>query len=110
MEEVRAYVVAKLSTWGIELSDLELFMIMTSLNLLEQYEPLPPLEAIRLAKMALVQVIPELLLQPDITEGGYSFKRDKAGIIGYYGLLCTELDLPNVLSTKATLTDRSNAW
>lgn len=96
MATVQEYFEAKLSRYNIELSDVE-----TEAALIEEgLDPtayFTPGSTIQI-KTAIVKVLPELLLKPDITEGGYSEKWDKGAVKLFYSLLCGELNLPDVFA------------
>jgi len=62
-------------------------------------------------KTAFVSIIPELLLRPDITEGGYSEKYDKGAIKTFYSMLCGELGLVDVFAvSQPVVRNMSNSW
>lgn len=108
MATVRASIESKLASFGIELSsvDMDVLLVDANVNGTEEYSTATALGA----KKVIANAIPELLLKADVTEGGYSVKWDKAGITAYYGVLCNELGLPNKLDKTPTIQDRSNFW
>ncbi|WP_262246961.1 DUF6706 family protein [Parapedobacter soli] len=63
-----------------------------------------------IAKRVIVSVIPELLLEPDISQGDFSKKHNMDGIIAYYGMLCDELGEENKLAPQPKVYDASNRW
>lgn len=111
MEEVREFVNAELVDLGIEpLSPLRMEMLIASVN-----SPLPadytPHQASILANTMLAKQILKLLSKSDVTEGGYSVKWNRDGVLSYYKILCADLGISDGLTPeKPTLTDRSNAW
>jgi hypothetical protein len=113
MDDFRGYITSELSDIGIELTELQLNQAMARAGISEpdQYNWSDETVDV-MAKKILVRVIPKLLLQVDITEGGYSIKHNREGILAYYTLLCAELGIPNALSpvTKPTLTNKSYLW
>lgn len=60
--------------------------------------------------LALLEIIPKLLLTPDVTEGGYSVKYDRNAISQYYRFLCEKLGVENKLERKPTIRDASDLW
>lgn len=99
------FIQAKLASFNVELSDLELkaLLVDNGINELDDYET-------KAAKKALVGIIPEILLKPDITEGGFSIKWDKGAIEKYYGMLCKELGLKNQLIQQPKVVNKSYLW
>lgn len=63
-----------------------------------------------IAKQVIVSVIPELLLEPDISQGDFSKKHNMDGILAYYGMLCDELGEENKLTPQPKVYDASNRW
>lgn len=61
------------------------------------------------ARKVLLVIIPELLLLPDVSEGDLSIKRDRAAIVSYYGMLCAQLGVTDMLN-QARIQNRSNRW
>lgn len=59
-------------------------------------------------KRVLHSVIPQLLLMPNVSEGGFSVQRDVEAIKTYYATLCKDLGLPNAFDI--TVNDRSSIW
>lgn len=60
------------------------------------------------AQKALVSICSELLLMPDITEGGYSIKINREGIQMYLNQLSEKLGLSLIGVPK--LKDNTNSW
>lgn len=108
MATIREYIQAKLDRYNIELSEAEIDAILAYNDLVgpDTYSS----SASRAVKLAIVKCIPELLLQPDITEGGFSRKFDKAAVIAYYSMLCKELGVEDQLTPKPNLKNISNRW
>ena len=108
MATIREYIKSKLERYNIELTEAELDALLADNDLVgpDTYSS----SASRAVKLAIVKCIPELLVQPDITEGGFSRKFDKAAIISYYSMLCKELGVEDQLSPKPTLKNASNRW
>lgn len=99
------FIQAKLASFNITLSDIEMeaLLVDNGLTELSEYES-------KAAKTALLNIIPELLLKPDISEGGFSIKWDKGAIEKYYALLCQELGVQNKLIQKPKVSNKSNSW
>ena len=108
MATIRAYITAKLARYNIEIQADELDGEIVTQGLTPTSEFTAG--AATPAKRVLLSVIPGLLLQPDITEGGYSMKFDREGVRAFYGLLCAELGEENKLDRQPVVRDRSNAW
>ena len=108
MATIQEYIQAKLIRYRIALSDVEIsaLIIDQGLNPIDEYT----LENSTSAKTVIVRVVPELLLRPDITEGGYSEKWDRDGILAYYSLLCKEIGLVDELNAVPTLKNVSYLW
>lgn len=99
------FIQAKLASFNVELSDFEMeaLLVDNNLTLVSEYEPIA-------AKQVLLGVIPELLLKPDVSEGGFSMKFDKTAIEKYYALLCQELGVKNKLIQQPKVVNKSNLW
>lgn len=108
MATVREVIESKLATFGIELSSVEIDVLLVDANVTgtAMYSSATALGA----KKVIANAIPELLLKADVTEGGYSIKWDKTGIEKYYAILCAELGMDNKLVKTPTIQDRSNYW
>ena len=57
-------------------------------------------ETLRKVKLALTDLLPEVLITPDVTEGSLSVKYDRAAVENYYNLLCGELGIRNKLNAS----------
>lgn len=112
MATIREYVEGKLARVGLDIGNVELTVALDTQEV-DDLTPCDTSDALATAKRIIVGVIPELLLLPDVTEGGMSIKRDRAAIAKYYGLLCSELGIVNRLDAPAespTVSDRSYLW
>jgi len=100
-----SFIQSKLGQFGIELSSNELtaLFIDNSLNESDDYETTK-------AKKLLYSIIPELLVKPSISEGGYSVKYDSNSLVSYYNLLCSDLGLENKLIKQPKVHNASNRW
>ena len=108
MATIRETISDTLARYNIELSEAEI-----DSKLIEQgLVPTDPFtaEASRPVKLAIVGVIPELLLMPDVTEGGYSVKYDKGALMRYYALLCSELGIPDKINPQPKIRSKSCIW
>jgi|SRR5215217_9701761 len=96
MATIQEYFEAKLLRYNIELSEVETeaALIEQGLDPTSYYTPGSTIQV----KTAIVKILPELLLKPDITEGGYAEKWDKGAVKLFYSLLCAELGLPDVFA------------
>lgn len=109
MATIQEFIVAKLTRYNIELSDIELAAALTEQGLIasDEYSA----AAARPLKLVIVALIPELLLMPDVTEGGYANKWDKVGIKAYYSLLCKELGIKDELApARPIISNASSRW
>ena len=104
---LKDYIKDKLSSFGYDLSTNELnaLMIDNSIDDTDDYESI-------LAKKVIANIIPELLLIPEsVTEGGYSVKYNREGLLTYYNILCEDLGIENKLVEKQpTIKNLSNRW
>ncbi|MBA4852074.1 DUF6706 family protein [Emticicia sp. BO119] len=92
------YIKSKLSKFNITLDDNELegLLLKNSIAPDEVYEA----SNTQKADIALHSYIPELLALPDISEGGFSIKFDRQGILAYYKILCSDLGLEDKTISK----------
>jgi len=106
---VSAYIQSKLNKFGasIDANELESLLLLNSIAVDEVYSA----DNAEKASKALYSIIPELLAMPDITEGGFSMKFNREGILAYYSLLCKELGLENKLAVKQPkVKNKSYLW
>jgi hypothetical protein len=109
MATIQDFVVAKLERYNIELTPVELEVMLTDANLVAT-DTYTSGHLVQI-KTAFVSIIPELLLRPDITEGGYSEKYDKAAIRTFYSMLCREIGVPDVFEVgQPEIRNASNLW
>ncbi len=108
MATIRETISATLSRYNIELSEAEIDAKLIDQDL----TPTDPYSASasRSINLAIVSVIPELLLAPDITEGGYSIKFDRGAVMKFYSWLCSELGLEDKLNPQPKIRDKSSMW
>ena len=103
------YIQAKLNRFLLSMSNEELEIVLSGQGLEFESEYSKDREVN--VKSVLVAVIPELLLAPDWSQGGTSIKRNNAGVMAYYSLLCGELGMPDNLNPSAyNVNDRSDVW
>lgn len=102
---VAEFIQAKLASFNVELSNIEMQALLVDNGITEssEYES-------KLAKTVLTAIIPELLLKPDISEGGFSINFDKLAIEKYYAILCQELGIQNKLVQQPKVSNKSNLW
>lgn len=108
MATIREFIQAKLSRYNIDLSEAELDAAIQD-QALTPTDPYAP-EASKPTLKVIASVIPELLLAPDITEGGFSIKYDKGAVSAYYNLLCSQLGIPNQLNPQPKIRSKSGIW
>lgn len=112
MATIREYVQEEINSLGLNAGNVKL-QVQLDKQQINDLDSCDTPEAEAKAKRVLIELIPGLLLAPDVTEGGMSIKRDKAAIAKYYGLLCSELGIVNRLDPPAaapTVSDRSYLW
>ena len=86
-----SYIKSRFSSFGINLSEANLFDIWdTDEEITDDNK--------RDIQISIVRFIPELLLQPNISEGGVSINYDKVALRDYYNIKCKEYGITNVLT------------
>lgn len=109
MATIREVVESKLLRYNIELSEVELdgYIIDQGMNPGDEYTS----DATLSTKLLYFALLPELLLAPDITEGGFARKWDRAAIKTFISLLAKELgkDDPFAVDTP-TMTYIGDRW
>lgn len=108
MATIRETITAKLARYNIDLSEAELDAAIVDQGLVptDEYSA----SASHKTKLVIVEVIPGLLVVPDVTEGGYSVKFDRAGIMAYYRLICSELGIPDKLNPQPRIRSKAHLW
>ena len=108
MATIREFIQAKLSRYNIDLTEAELDAAITDQGLVssDQYTSSASTSSLKV----IASVIPELLLAPDITEGGYSIKFDRAAVTAYYKLLCAQLGIDDRLNPQPKIRSKSSIW
>lgn len=107
---ISAYITAKLGSFGysVTVEEITAMELEAGISFSSDYDGSS--SVVDIVKTALAGVIPSLLAAPDITEGGYSVKYDRTGLVQYYDMLCIDLDIENTLITKPKIKDHSNRW
>lgn len=102
------YILAKVERYGVSLSadNLAAMAVDGGITLSAEYTTATAVAV----KTCLAGIIPELLTVQSVSEGGYSVTRDKDGLLAYYKMLCSELNIPNKLNPKPAIKDRSDKW
>ena len=102
------FIKEKFQKFGVTLSitELEALLLDNSIAADQTYTT----SSSKKAKTALLQIIPEILVMPSVSEGGYSVRFDKDGILAYYKVLCSELGIEDKLNAQPKIVDRSNRW
>lgn len=108
MATIRETITSKLRRYNIELTEAEIDAELIAQGLTPEDEF--SVSADKQIKLALVRMIPELLLSPDIQEGDLSIRFDRQAIMKYYSYLCKELGVPDKLNSKPTIRSKSNYW
>lgn len=93
---VREYILQVFSSFGIQLSEAELVDICNG------KEDDNYLDLKKEVQIAVVKFIPNLLIRPNVSEGGVSLTYpQRESIKDYYYLKCSELGMVNRLKPKA---------
>ncbi|WP_131535462.1 DUF6706 family protein [Pedobacter nototheniae] len=91
------------------MEDEELEAVLVDQEITPEMEYTPALA--NKIKKALISIIPELLLAPDISQGDYSIKYKVDGIKAYYSMLCKEAGEQDVFNpSKDIIVDKSALW
>lgn len=108
MATIKDIAKVKLERYGFDANDIEIdaFLIQAGIDGGTEYNVID--SEISLKKI-LYTAIPELLLSPSVSEGGFSKKWDSQSVKAYYKLLCNELGYPDKLGGPK-IKDISNRW
>lgn len=108
MGTIREYIAAKLNRFEVNIEDVELdgLLIEGGLDGMLSYDAGQTIPV----KTALVKIIPEVLLMPNISEGGYSITRNIEALKIYYSHLCADLGLVNILDQSPSVSDITDLW
>ena len=106
MTTISVFIKAKFEKFGVNISDSEIEFAGLNFG----FDPTEELTVSNTtsAKLAIVSMIPEMLLIPNKSEGGYSISMNNPGMKDYYSFLCDELGIENKLIPKVR--NRSNHW
>lgn len=105
--KVSDYITQKFGSFGIELSEADL-LDMTLNSQISLDDDVKQENMIDINK-AIAEFIPSLLARPaSINESGFSISWDKDGIKAYYSLLCKQLGIEDVLSSR--ISNASMYW
>lgn len=105
---VQAYIESKFTRHDLGVDSSEIEVLLSAHGVIPSAELSP--SNITAAKLVIHDLIPEMLLAPDISQGRYSVKRNIEGIKAYYRLICEDLGLENKLDGQPKVRDRSNYW
>ena len=96
---VNDYISQKFQTFGVNLSEADLFDICLNAKISGGGEMGP--SNIGLVSVAMAKFIPSLLLRAtSISENGFSMSWDTKGVKEYYSFLCKKYGLEDTLSDK----------
>lgn len=109
MATIRQIVTARLERFGIELQEIEVDAALIEAGLEDGSDEFTA-DSINYVKKAIVTIIPDILLYPQISEGGYSKQYNVEALKTYYGILCGELGIENKLTPKPKVVNGSNLW
>ena len=105
---VADYIRGKFQTFGITVSEADLYDICKPINIIYDIEDIEDLDTTDYNRLmiAIVQFIPSLLLRAtSINENGFSVSWNVEGIKQYYAFLCKKYGLKDDINTdKATVT------
>lgn len=106
------YIRTRLIRLGIELSDVELFALQIKHMGSNSLSDALSRENVNASDVAMISYIRDILLMPDISEGGYSVKFDRESVIKWYNLEVQRLGLGNDpnYTLAAKIRDASNRW
>lgn len=105
--KVSDYITQKIGSFGMNLSEADLLdMALSGSFSLDDEITLGNKTEVN---KAIAMFIPSLLARPtSINESGFSISWDKDGLKAYYSLLCKQLGLENVFSSR--ISDASMYW
>lgn len=96
---VNDYILQKFQTFGVNLSEADLFDICLNAKISGEDEMGP--SNIGLVSVAMAEFIPSLLLRAtSISENGFSMSWNIQGVKEYYSFLCKKYGLEDTLSDK----------
>ena len=100
---VNAYIQQRFQTFGISLSEADLFDMCLNARISGEGEMNK--DCYGLVAVAIAKFIPSLLLRAtSINEGGFSMSWNIQGIKDYYSFLCKQYGLKDELSNKPKVT------
>lgn len=104
------YITGKLTKFGVSITpeDVSISLMLADLTSDDLYTKDNYLQV----ETIIVNMIPELLLRPDKSQGDASIKFDKSGILNYYRLKCGQLGIPNQIDggDNFTVTALNDVW
>jgi len=104
---VSDYITQKIGSFGMHLSEADLLDM--TLNSYVSLEDEVTKENMAEVNRAIAVFIPSLLARPtSVNENGFSVSWDKDGIKAYYSLLCKQLGIEDVLSSR--ISDATMYW
>lgn len=108
MAQAIDFVEAKLQKFGIDISQIELDAVFVELGIDKNTE-LDTADGLKSAQICLASLLPELLMQANVTEGGYSVSWNIQGIKDYIGFLNAKLGITTTVGTP-TVIDKTCLW
>lgn len=105
---VREYITSKFQSFGITMSEADLFDVSLSVDLDDEMTS----ENRSKVFLALVKtVIPQWLLRAkSVSENGFSISWDNDSLLKYFSWLCNELGIDDDLNGTTSIEDGSNLW
>jgi hypothetical protein len=106
------YINARLMRLGVELSEVELMAIGFQIMPDVQFSDVMNADNIRKSDKTCLFAIKDILLMPDIQEGGYSIKHDKDSLAKWYNSEVQRLGLGSdpAFNIMPKVRDASNRW
>lgn len=104
---IRDYIVSKFQSFGISMSEADLFDISMDVDLDDKITDANRLDVLRSIALS---VIPQLLLRAkSISENGFTISWDNDALLKYYAWLCNLLGIEDTLNRSA-VRDITNMW
>ena len=97
--KVSQFISQKLGSFGVTITEADLFEALTDTGLNEDDEMTS--DATKAVNLGLISFIPQILARPThISEGGVSISWDRSGLMDYYRLLCRQYGIEDALTDE----------
>lgn len=105
---IRQYITSKFQSFGINLSEADLFDIYLSVDF---DEDMTKENRNLVYKIIAKDIIPHLLNRPkSISENGFSVSYDTDDLLRYHAWLCKEVGIEDTLNKVSKISDASDLW